>query len=206
MTEFRFNKKTGEITQIGEANDEPDRILKTNRKGEVKYKKNGEAKVALGDIEQGILADGQNWKTDDQIIDVGGEGQASLEGVEDFVTRFSEHVGVEMSGEYLSQEDKADATISKVYVDEYKGNKPKQSSASFTKLFTDPSLKGVTFRFIEQSFREWLDIQGFAETTVYNLPTHIRELLHHLESITTLPRGTLKANAMAKLYIYKHIM
>lgn len=142
MTDFTFNKKTGEVTQVGEANDEPDRILKTNRKGEVKYKKNGEAKVALGGIEQGILADGQNWKTDDQIINVGGEGQASLEGVEDFVTRFSEHVGVEFSGAYLSQEDKADATISKVYVDEYEGNKPKQSSATFTKLFTDQSLKG----------------------------------------------------------------
>ena len=43
-------------------------------------------------------------------------------------------------------------------------------------------LQNPSFRFIEQSFREWLDIQGFADTTVYNLPTHIRELLHYLES------------------------
>lgn len=43
-------------------------------------------------------------------------------------------------------------------------------------------LQNPSFRFIEQSFREWLDIQGFADTTVYNLPNHTRELLHYLES------------------------
>lgn len=43
-------------------------------------------------------------------------------------------------------------------------------------------LQNPSFRFLEQSFKEWLDIQGFADTTVYNLPTHIRELLHYLES------------------------
>lgn len=43
-------------------------------------------------------------------------------------------------------------------------------------------LKNPSFRFIEQSFKEWLDIQGFADTTVYNLPHHARELLHYLES------------------------
>jgi len=143
LTDFALNKKTGEITQVGEENEEEDRILKTNRKGEVKYKKNGEAKVALGGIEKGILKDGQNFKTDDQIIDVGGEGQASLEGVEDFVTRFSEYVGVEIAGAYLAKGDAADANISKVYIDEYEGNKAKESSISITKLYTDASLKGL---------------------------------------------------------------
>lgn len=42
-------------------------------------------------------------------------------------------------------------------------------------------LKNPSYRFLEQSFKEWLDIQGFAASTVYNLPTHIRELLHYLE-------------------------
>ena len=42
-------------------------------------------------------------------------------------------------------------------------------------------IKNPSFRFIEQSFKEWLDIQGFADTTVYNLPNHVRELLHYLE-------------------------
>lgn len=42
-------------------------------------------------------------------------------------------------------------------------------------------LKNQSFIYIEKSFREWLDILGYAETTVYNLPNHIRELFHYLE-------------------------
>jgi integrase/recombinase XerD len=33
----------------------------------------------------------------------------------------------------------------------------------------------------EKGFREWLDILGYASTTVYNLPNAIREFLHYLE-------------------------
>lgn len=43
-------------------------------------------------------------------------------------------------------------------------------------------LENIAYRYLEQSFKEWLDIQGYASTTVYNLPTHIREFLHYLES------------------------
>ena len=42
-------------------------------------------------------------------------------------------------------------------------------------------LKNKNFQYIEKSFREWLDILGYAESTVYNLPNHIRELLYYLE-------------------------
>lgn len=44
------------------------------------------------------------------------------------------------------------------------------------------NLENSSFRYIEQSFKEWLDIQGYAPSTVYNLPSHVRELLHFLES------------------------
>jgi integrase/recombinase XerD len=44
------------------------------------------------------------------------------------------------------------------------------------------SLENPSFRYLEQSFKEWLDIQGYAESTVYNLPNLIRELLYYLES------------------------
>ncbi len=43
-------------------------------------------------------------------------------------------------------------------------------------------LRNESFRYLEQSFKEWLDVQGYAPSTVYNLPNHIRELLHYLES------------------------
>jgi len=42
-------------------------------------------------------------------------------------------------------------------------------------------LENTSFRYIEQSFREWLDILGYSEITVYNLPNMIRELLFYME-------------------------
>ena len=43
------------------------------------------------------------------------------------------------------------------------------------------TLENTSFRYIEQSFREWLDILGYSEITVYNLPNMIRELLFYME-------------------------
>jgi integrase/recombinase XerD len=37
------------------------------------------------------------------------------------------------------------------------------------------------YRYILKSFQEWLDILGYAEHTVYTMPTYIREFLHYLE-------------------------
>ncbi len=42
-------------------------------------------------------------------------------------------------------------------------------------------LSNMSFRYLEKSFTEWLDVQGYAESTVYRLPPHVRELLHYLE-------------------------
>jgi len=38
-----------------------------------------------------------------------------------------------------------------------------------------------SFQYVEKSFREWLDVLGYAPSTVYNLPHHIRELFYYLE-------------------------
>lgn len=43
------------------------------------------------------------------------------------------------------------------------------------------ALTNETFRYLEKSFGEWLDVQGYAASTVYSLPLHVRELLYHLE-------------------------
>ena len=42
-------------------------------------------------------------------------------------------------------------------------------------------IKNQSFRYIEQSFREWLDILGYAPSSVYYMPLHVRELLFYLE-------------------------
>lgn len=44
------------------------------------------------------------------------------------------------------------------------------------------ALTNPSFRYLEQSFKEWLDILGYAPTTVYYAPLHVRELLHYIEN------------------------
>lgn len=42
-------------------------------------------------------------------------------------------------------------------------------------------LKNPSFRYLEESFKEWLDILGYAPTTIYGMPNLVRELLYSLE-------------------------
>jgi len=131
-TDFTLNVKTGEVKQVGETNNEPDRILKTDKKGNVEYNKNGDAKVEVDNIAKGILKDGQNFKTSDQIIDVGGKNQPTLGQFEDFAVKLSDYVGVELSGAYLSKDAGQNGAISKVYLDKYLKN---TYSSSFSALY-----------------------------------------------------------------------
>ena len=102
MTDYTLNQKTGEIKQVGEKNDDPDRILKSkvNKNGDaiVKYKKNGNAKVAMDGIEKGILKDGINFQKNDNVVAIGDKGQPSVDGVKSFTLQLSEYVGKEIKG------------------------------------------------------------------------------------------------------------
>lgn len=42
-------------------------------------------------------------------------------------------------------------------------------------------IQSEPFQYVEKSFREWLDVLGYAPSTVYGLPNHIRELFHWME-------------------------
>jgi len=42
-------------------------------------------------------------------------------------------------------------------------------------------LKSKQYIYLEQSFKDWLDILGYAPQTYYNLPIHLREYLHWME-------------------------
>jgi integrase/recombinase XerD len=60
------------------------------------------------------------------------------------------------------------------------------------------------YLYIEKSFKEWLDILGYAEHTVYSMPNYIRGLLHHIEQkgktqITDITRDAIKE------YYYNHL-
>lgn len=42
-------------------------------------------------------------------------------------------------------------------------------------------LQSTNYNYLENAFKEWLDILGFVQATVYNLPTAVREFLYYLE-------------------------
>lgn len=42
-------------------------------------------------------------------------------------------------------------------------------------------IKSPSFQYLEKSFREWLDILGYAESTVYGMPNFIREFFYWQE-------------------------
>ena len=43
-------------------------------------------------------------------------------------------------------------------------------------------LHNASYKSLLESFKAWLDILGYAETTVYNLPNHLKEFFNYLES------------------------
>lgn len=62
------------------------------------------------------------------------------------------------------------------------------------------SLSNVSYRYLEKSFKEWLEVQGYAHSTVYNLPLHVRELLHYLETQNISQIKQLKVNHIETYY------
>lgn len=44
------------------------------------------------------------------------------------------------------------------------------------------TISNAQFRYLETSFREWLDVLGYAPSSVYGMPNMIRELLSYLEA------------------------
>ncbi|MDH5380573.1 MAG: RHS repeat-associated core domain-containing protein, partial [Cyclobacteriaceae bacterium] len=136
LTDFTFDKKTGEVKQVGEKNDDPDRIVKTYKrgknKGKVKYKKNGDAKVEIGGIEKGILEDGQNWKDKDQVIEVGGEGQPTVNGVKSFTLNLSEYLDKELKG--ISYSYTGNGIVTDIVIGKYKKNTNTESLGSPSEL------------------------------------------------------------------------
>jgi hypothetical protein len=127
-----LNQKTGEIKQVGEKNDDPDRILKTNRKGEVKYKKNGKAKVAMDGIEKGILKDGINFQKNDNVIAVVGKGQPSVDGVKSFTLQLSEYIGKEIKG--FSYSADGSKNVTDMVLGKYVNNEFDKSFGTLTEL------------------------------------------------------------------------
>ena len=103
--QFKYNKKTGEY------------VLRTNHKGQVKS--------LIGNIEKGILYDGINFKENDNVISVEGDGEPSVQGVESFVIDLSELVGLEISGYEYSM--KGGKEISHFHIGRFQNSRDKPS-------------------------------------------------------------------------------
>ena len=84
-------------------------------------------------------------------------------------------------------------------------------------------LQNESYRLFVKSYKEWLDILGYAESTVYYLPNHLQEFFYYLEqqnvkNINHISTTTIKEyyhhlqqrvnerrnGALSKSYLNKH--
>ena len=64
------------------------------------------------------------------------------------------------------------------------------------------NLKNTSFEYLGKAFREWLDILGYCEMSVYNMPHIIREFLYFLEQNHILHITQLEQKHIKKYYHY----
>ena len=137
MDVYRYDDKTGAFTLYQKNDDKFDQVGKFNtvtnketgeKSYELKTNKDGTAKTRIDNVEKGILSDGINFMKNDNVIAVGGKGQASVGGVEAFAVNLSDMVGKEVSGAYFSK-DGAEATT-QISIGSYQNNTLTQSVSS----------------------------------------------------------------------------
>lgn len=63
-------------------------------------------------------------------------------------------------------------------------------------------VKSENFKYIEHSFKQWLDILGYAAVTVYNLPNMLREFFNWLEARNITNIKQITTNHIKEYYGY----
>ena len=145
MDIYRYDKKSGEMILYKKTDDNFDQIGKfkydkENKTYILKTNKKGKAKFEIDKIEKGILKDGMNFKNDDNLIAIGGEGQPSLEGFQEFIINFSDMVDKEIGGFYFSNNSVNNADL--VYLNRYLNNSDIIAYSSFKPHKFAPELAG----------------------------------------------------------------
>ena len=117
LTDYTLNKETGEVAQVGDENKDPDRILKTDSKGNIKNKgeglfgfltkksERGKAKVAVDGLQKGILDDGKNLKTESTLVEINLGSDLKDKTFEQSVLKISNYLDVELAGYYLNNKN-----------------------------------------------------------------------------------------------------
>ena len=142
---YRYDDKTGEMILHKKTDDKFDQIGKfkqDKKSGEYTLltNKRGEAKTRIDNIEKGILSDGINFKENNNMFAVGGEGQATVGGVEAFAVNLSDMVGKEIGGAYFSK-DNAKATTH-ISFGRYANNKFDETRGHGQNLGSYPYMRG----------------------------------------------------------------
>jgi integrase/recombinase XerD len=63
-------------------------------------------------------------------------------------------------------------------------------------------IESENFKYIEHSFRQWLDVLGYATMTVYSLPNMLREFFHWLEKKRINHVTEIKTEHIKQYYTY----
>ena len=135
---YRFDIETGMITFFQETNNDFDQIgkfkkIKNKVTGEVSYelktkRRKGTAKTHIDKIEMGILSDGSNFRENSYFLEVGGEGQPTDKGIEEFILQLSDMVGKEIGGAYFSKDGTGKTTHMSIGL--YKNNTYTETKSS----------------------------------------------------------------------------
>ena len=146
MDIYRFDEDAGQVILFEENDDEFDVIGKfkyDEKSGNyiLKRNKKGEAKTHIDNIEKGILKDGMNFMTNDNAIAVGGEGQPTVEGFQDFIVQFSDMIDKEIGGYYMSKDGSDD--VSHIYVSRYLKNTANVAISRFAPYRYAPELINI---------------------------------------------------------------
>ncbi len=147
MDVYRYDDKTGEMILHQETNDNFDQIgrfkydkktdtytLRTNRKGE--------ARTRMDNVEKGILSDGMNFMTNDNMWSVGGAGQPTVEGFQNFAIGFAEMINKEVSGYYMNQPGTPDV-VSDIYMGRHINNTATMSKKGGAREVNNMTLNGT---------------------------------------------------------------
>lgn len=131
---YIYDSRSGKMILALKTDDKFDQIAnasydKKTDSYTLKTNKNGTSKIHIDQIEKGILKDGINFRDNNNVIEVGGEDQASVKGFESFITEFADFVGKEISGYYLT--NNGEDNISYIGVAPFVNNRIDQARSTF---------------------------------------------------------------------------
>lgn len=96
----------------------------------------------MDNVEKGILSDGMNFMTTSQMWAVGGEGQPTVEGFQNFAVGFAEMINKEVAGFYFNQPETPDV-VSHIYMGRHIDNTAISSKKGGNPWDANPDLQGV---------------------------------------------------------------